>query len=300
MSKLNNEFVKGVLRTDGVRFVNEDGQEIILNGWGTANWENTEGFMIGSAPLPQNLFKWILFPGPGNDHNPERWTSRRFVSQMVRELCGAKYESTFWERWEENHLREEDIKLMADLGFNCVRIVLNANALLYEEPGFQWNEGGFSRLAKIIDACEKYRVYAILDMHGVIGGNNGATGDSLFCEYPLFSLMKSLPSARSFSGKRSSAASAAAGLSQATTSSTSLYLPRSSTSISRFLRSIMKTASPASASSTSSTSSSLKARSTRVTSGFSTISMIRNAITGQFRSICTALLRRSRIFIPGS
>ena len=184
MSKLDNEFVKGVLRTDGIRFVNEDGQEIILNGWGTANWENTEGFMIGSAPLPQNLFKWILFPGPGNDHNPERWTSRRFVSQMVRELCGAKYESTFWERWEENHLREEDIKLMADLGFNCVRIVLNANALLYEEPGFQWNEGGFSRLAKIIDACEKYRVYAILDMHGVIGGNNGATGDSLFCEYP--------------------------------------------------------------------------------------------------------------------
>ena len=21
-------------------------------------------------------------------------------------------------------------------------------------------------------------------MHGVVGGNNGATGDSLFCEYP--------------------------------------------------------------------------------------------------------------------
>ena len=56
MSRLNNEFVKGVLRTDGVLFVNEDGQEVILNGWGAANWENTEGFMIGSAPLPRNLF----------------------------------------------------------------------------------------------------------------------------------------------------------------------------------------------------------------------------------------------------
>ena len=184
MSKLNNENVKGILKTDGVRFVNEDGNEIILNGYGTANWENTEGFMIGSAPLPRNLFKWILFPGPGNDHNPERWTSRRFVSQMVRELCGQKYLDTYWDRWEENHLREEDIKLMADMGYNCVRIVLNASALLYEEPGIEFNEGGFSRLSKIIDACEKYRVYAILDMHGVVGGNNGATGDSLFCEYP--------------------------------------------------------------------------------------------------------------------
>ena len=155
MSRLNNENVKGILKTDGVRFVNEDGKEVILNGWGTANWENTEGFMIGSAPLPRNLFKWILFPGPGNDHNPERWTSRRFVSQQVRELCGQKYLDTYWDRWEENHLREEDIKLMADMGYNCVRIVLNANALLYEEPGINFNEGGFSRLAKIIDACEK-------------------------------------------------------------------------------------------------------------------------------------------------
>ena len=184
MSKFDNEYVKGVLKTQGTRFVNEDGKEIILNGYGVANWENVEGFMIGSAPLPRDTFKFILFPGPGKDHNPERWTSRRFVSQQIRELCGQKYLDTFWNRWEENHLREEDIKLMADMGYNCVRIVLNANALLYEEPGITFNEGGFGRLAKVIDWCEKYRIYAILDMHGVVGGNNGATGDSLFCEYP--------------------------------------------------------------------------------------------------------------------
>ena len=79
MSKYNNEYVKGVLKTQGTRFVNEDGQEIILHGYGIANWENVEGFMIGSAPLPVEKFKFILFPGPGQDHNPERWTSRRFV-----------------------------------------------------------------------------------------------------------------------------------------------------------------------------------------------------------------------------
>lgn len=184
MSKYNNEYVKGVLKTQGTRFVNEDGQEIILHGYGIANWENVEGFMIGSAPLPVEKFKFILFPGPGQDHNPERWTSRRFVSQQIRELCGQKYLDTFWDRWEENHMREEDVALMEMMGFNCVRIVLNANALLYEEPGIHFNEGGFGRLANLIDWCEKYRIYAILDMHGVVGGNNGATGDSLFCEYP--------------------------------------------------------------------------------------------------------------------
>ena len=184
MSKFNNEFVKGVLKTQGTRFVNGEGQEIILHGYGTANWENVEGFMIGGPPTPIDVFKFYLFPGPGRDHNPERWTTRRTVSQTIRELCGSEYLASFWDRWEENHLREEDIKLMAELGYNCVRVVLNANALLYEEPGIHFNEKGFGRLTNVIDWCEKYRIYVILDMHGVVGGNNGATGDGLFCEYP--------------------------------------------------------------------------------------------------------------------
>ena len=70
MSKYNNEAVKGVLRTQGTRFVNGEGEEVILHGYGVANWENVEGFMIGSAPLPMEKFKFILFPG--QDHNPER------------------------------------------------------------------------------------------------------------------------------------------------------------------------------------------------------------------------------------
>ena len=184
MSKYDNEHVQGVLKTQGTRFVNGEGKEIILHGYGLANWQNVEGFMIGGIPTPVEIFKYWLFPGPGKDHNPERWTNRRTVSQVIRELCGNDYLASFWDRWEENYLREEDLSLMAKLGYNCARIVLNANALLYEEPGITFNEKAFARLTNVIDWCEKYRLYAILDMHGVVGGNNGATGDSLFCEYP--------------------------------------------------------------------------------------------------------------------
>ena len=158
MSKFNNEYVKGILRTEGTRFVNEDGQEIILHGYGTANWMNVEGFMIGEPPLPRDMFKYVLFPGPGHDHNPSRWSTRRAVDQVIRELCGPKYLETFWDRWEENHLREEDIKLMAELGYNCVRLVLNANALLVEDIGITFNEKCFKRLEHIIDCCEKYKM----------------------------------------------------------------------------------------------------------------------------------------------
>ncbi|MGI6316812.1 MAG: glycoside hydrolase family 5 protein [Christensenellales bacterium] len=184
MSRYDNELVKGVLKTKNGRFINGEGQELVLHGHSCANWQNVEGFMIGGIPTPVEVFKFWLFPGPGKDHNPERWTCRRTVSQVIRELCGEKYLETFWDRWEENHLQEGDIALMAKLGYNCLRVVLNANALLYEEPGIHFNEKGFARLTNVLDWCEKHRLYAILDMHGVVGGNNGATGDSLFCEYP--------------------------------------------------------------------------------------------------------------------
>lgn len=104
-----------------------------------------EGLVIGSAALFREQAQCLLFPGPGNNHNLGRWTCRRFVSQQIRELCGQKYLNTFWDRWEENHLREEDIALMAEMGFNCVRVGLNANALPKEEPGIHFDKGSFAR-----------------------------------------------------------------------------------------------------------------------------------------------------------
>ena len=182
MSKFNNEIVKGVLRCENGRFVNGEGQEVVLHGYGTPCWQNVEGFMFGGPPAYD--FKWLIFPGPGRDHNYERWSTRRSVTQTVTELCGSEYAKDFWYRVAENHMAEADIKLMAELGFNCVRLVLNANHLMPDEPGIHFDERAFDHLTRVIDWCEKYRIYAILDMHAVVGGNNGPTGDSLYAEYP--------------------------------------------------------------------------------------------------------------------
>lgn len=175
MSMLNNERVKGFLHADGMKFVNGDGEQIILNGYGVGNWQNPEGFMIGAPKHPFTEF----FQG-----KPGRFDRRRTVTQVIRELCGSKYLETFWDRWEENHLGEADIRAMAQVGFNTVRLVLNANALMDEEPGIHFNEKCFGRLDKVIDWCEKYRIYAVLDMHGAPGGACGCCGDSLSNNFP--------------------------------------------------------------------------------------------------------------------
>ncbi len=179
MSKYNNSCVKGILRTQGTKFVNGDGEPVVLTGYALANWQNPEGFMVGQPPRPM---EWVF---PKDDRqNHQRFDRRRSISQTVQELCGSEYLSTFWDRWEAAYTSEDDIKAMAERGWNSVRVVLDANALLYEEPGIKFNESGFKRVEEILDWCEKYKLYAILDMHASVGGVNGCCGDALFNHYP--------------------------------------------------------------------------------------------------------------------
>lgn len=170
MSLIDNERVKGFLHADGKKMVNGDGEQIILTGYGMGNWQNPEGFMVGAPKRPLQ----VLFQG-----TPQRFDRRRTVSQTVWELCGSEYLKTFWDRWEENYLGEADIRAVAETGFNSVRLVLNANSLLEEEPGIRFNEASFSRLERVLDWCEKYRIYAVLDMHAAPGGACGCCGDAL-------------------------------------------------------------------------------------------------------------------------
>ena len=49
MSKFSRDRVKGFLHTDGRKMVNENGETVVLRGWGVGSWMNPEGFMIGGA-----------------------------------------------------------------------------------------------------------------------------------------------------------------------------------------------------------------------------------------------------------
>ena len=171
MSRFDNSRVRGYLRAAGTKMVNGEGEEIILRGWGAGNWTNPEGFMlgIGTGYMGASMSPGLSLPG--------RFTSGRTMNGVIRELCGSEYARSFWPRWHMNHLAEADIKAMAELGFNSVRLPLTAWALLKEEPGVTFDEEGFSMLDRVLDWCEKYRIYAIIDLHGAPGGQSGLACD---------------------------------------------------------------------------------------------------------------------------
>lgn len=173
MGKFGRSLVKGFLHSEGTKIVNGDGEEIILQGWGCGNWTNPEGFMIGAPTdieLKGDIFAPKLIP-------PRRFDRRRTMDQTIRELCGSAYAKAFWPKWYQNHLGEADIRAMAQVGLNSVRLPINAMTLLEEEPGICWIEEGFQMLDQVIDWCEKYGIYAILDLHAAPGGQSATACD---------------------------------------------------------------------------------------------------------------------------
>lgn len=171
MNKFSRERVKGFLHTNGRKMVNGDDNTVVLRGWGVGSWMNPEGFMIGGVPL---------FPEVGGFTDfalPRRFERGRTMESTVREICGTEYAKEFALKWYQTYLTEADISLMAQMGYNSVRLPVSARLFLEEEPGIHWIEDGFHILDRIFDWCEKYGIYAILDLHGAPGGQSALACD---------------------------------------------------------------------------------------------------------------------------
>ncbi|MBC8061589.1 MAG: cellulase family glycosylhydrolase [Clostridiaceae bacterium] len=165
LEKLSNKRVKGFLRTEGTKVVNESGEEIILTGWGLGNWLLCEGYM------------WLAGEGT-------RFDRPRRIESVISELTGSSYAEEFWKKFRESYITREDIRLMAELGYNSVRIPLSWRLLMEEEPGINWKEDGFQLIDNCLDWCEEFGIYAFLDLHGAPGGQTGANIDDSVDDVP--------------------------------------------------------------------------------------------------------------------
>jgi len=156
--------VKGFLRSECRKVVNEAGEEIVLTGWGLGNWLLPEGYM------------WL-------SHTPAFDRPRR-MEQTIRDLAGTTYATKFWEQFRENYVTREDIRIMAEMGYNSVRIPFGWRVLMEDEPGITWKEEGFALIDRCLDWCEEFGVYAFLDLHGAPGGQTGSNIDDSVDDFP--------------------------------------------------------------------------------------------------------------------
>ncbi len=161
--KISRDRVCGFLKSQGKTMVNGNGEEILLTGMGLGNWLVPEGYM------------WRF----GGTYN-----SPRRIEGLVRDLCGSRYTEGFWKTFRENYITEEDVRAMAEAGFNSVRLPINWRILLEDEPGITWKEEGFALIDRFLDWCEKWSLYVVLDLHCAPGGQTGSNIDDSIDDHP--------------------------------------------------------------------------------------------------------------------
>ncbi|MCJ1439289.1 hypothetical protein MMC27_008681 [Xylographa pallens] len=138
----------GILKVDGEKVVDEKGATVVLRGAGIGGWMNMENFITG-------------YPGHEHEHR----------AAMLKVLGKEKYEY-FFDKWLEYYFTEQDAKFFASLGLNCIRIPFNYRHFEDDMNPRVLKEDGFKHLDRVIELCANEKIYTILDMHTVPGGQN--------------------------------------------------------------------------------------------------------------------------------
>ena len=143
--------------------VNEDGEKIVLEGVNIGNWLLWETWM---GFVPEYTEDWA------------HYDTLEVLIERFGEEKTAKIEKTFM----DNFITEDDIAQIEKLGFNCVRVPFWYRNFMNEDGTWiteNHNDNpGFKRIDWLIETCEEYGIYIILDMHGAPGGQskNHSTG----------------------------------------------------------------------------------------------------------------------------
>lgn len=137
-----------LLKVVGRDVVNESNQKVMLRGTCVGGWLNMENFINA-------------FPG---------CESRLRIH--MKKTIGEERGTLFFDEMIDNFLNEDDIKFIASTGANCVRLALGYKHFESDSKPFVYLEKGFQMLDEVLELCEKYKLYVILDMHAVQGWQN--------------------------------------------------------------------------------------------------------------------------------
>lgn len=160
MTVLLNKFVQ----VSGEDFT-VNGEKIVFRGFGLGSWMNLEHFMIGL---------------PGTDTQ---------IKKAFAEVYGEERSNAFFDRFLLEFVDEKDFEFLRKIGVNSLRIPFNYKYFIDDQHPNQFKNDGFVYLDHIVALCEKYEIYAILDLHSVPGGQNPdwhcdtSSGLPLFWEY---------------------------------------------------------------------------------------------------------------------
>ncbi|TDO51709.1 cellulase (glycosyl hydrolase family 5) [Kribbella sp. VKM Ac-2527] len=144
---------RGFVRAEGTQLVDDSGT-LLPRGVGLGNWLLAEGYM------------WLF---------GDELASPRQIEHRIETLVGADRASEFWHRFRDAFVGETDFALIAALGFDHVRLPINARGVMAADGTLV--EAGFDLIERAVAWSEQYGLRILLDLHGAPGGQTGTNID---------------------------------------------------------------------------------------------------------------------------
>jgi endoglucanase len=162
----------GIFHARGSEIVDADGQVRSLHGFNLGGWFVMEPFM---SPMDRtHRLK--------DSVSVMRTLESRFGRETARRLIAI---------YQQSWINDGDIARIAKAGFNAVRIPVWWGLFLsLDDPTLSgWRQDAFADLDRIVAACRSHGIVAIIDMHGVVGGQSdnpdtGQAGENRFWTDP--------------------------------------------------------------------------------------------------------------------
>ncbi len=146
----------GFVQAVGRNLYDGEGKLLTLRGVNLGNWFVQESYMS------------VVDVG---DYDTGVYTTKRGEAAMRANtgLTEAQIEDLY-HIYMQTYITEEDFATIASLGLNTVRI--NFTYMNLTTDGETLRKDAFRYLDFALEMCEKYNLYAILDLHGAIGSQN--------------------------------------------------------------------------------------------------------------------------------
>ena len=160
---MKKEFVK----VNGMEFT-KTGKPILFRGMGIGSWLNMEHFMLG-IPTPDNQ-----------------------IRKTVKEVFGKETADGFFDCFIRSFISDSDFAFLKKCGVNILRVPFNYRLFIDDQNPSEYKKEGLLYLDYLMDFCENYQIYLLLDLHTAPGVQNpdwhsdNNTGIPEFWHYKVF------------------------------------------------------------------------------------------------------------------
>ena len=138
------------LKTHKTKIVSPNNKPVRLRGVNLGGWLMMEAYILYAPNYAEQKFK------------------KRFSAAL-----GPKALKSFEQEFRGHFIRESDIKNIAQIGFNCIRVPFNCR--LIETKPYRYDLKGAAFLDRIVKWAKKYKIWVILDLHAAPGAQRAAS-----------------------------------------------------------------------------------------------------------------------------